>query len=107
MTVVHPAHVFAEDPAARAPGRSQRQASRCREEWDSPRRGLTMRQNPELVAAEDGKGDTPLLVAIELKKIDIAEFFCRHPAAIGFIDEAGSKGEPPLYVAARLEQEGS
>ena len=31
--------------------------------------------NPELVAAEDGKGDTPLLVALELKKMDMVEFF--------------------------------
>lgn len=59
--------------------------------------------HPELVASEDGKGDTPLLVALELQKMDMVEYFCRHPAAIGFIDDIGAKGEPPLYVASRLE----
>ena len=101
-----PAHLFAEDPKLREllggpsdklhvavkNGTLQDVASLCA-------------SNPELVAAEDGKGDTPLLVALELKKMDMVEFFCRHPAAIGFIDEPGSKGEPPLYVAARLELE--
>ena len=70
-----PAHLFAEDPKLREllggpsdklhvavkNGTLQDVASLCA-------------SNPELVAAEDGKGDTPLLVALELKKMEVNFF---------------------------------
>lgn len=62
------------------------------------------RSNPELVGAIDGNGDTPLVVAIELQRWDIARWFTSQPDAKRFVDARGSEGEAPLHLAARAEE---
>jgi ankyrin repeat protein len=62
-------------------------------------------EHPELVAAEDRDGDTPLGIALWEKNLQIALYFCHHPAAIGYINNPGSQGETPLHEACKWENE--
>tara|TARA_B100000795_G_scaffold219698_1_gene174071 strand:+ start:16 stop:975 length:960 start_codon:yes stop_codon:yes gene_type:complete len=63
------------------------------------------KENPELIAAEDPDGDTPLAIALWEKNWDIAMFFCRHPAALGYVGYPGSQGDTPLHQACKWEDE--
>ena len=61
-------------------------------------------QDPELVHAKDGDGNTPLVVAINEMQWDIAHWFAGHAAAMRFVNQRGSEGGAPLHLAARAKK---
>lgn len=61
-------------------------------------------RRPELVAARDGEGNTPLVLAIGNQHWDIARWLLDHVDASRFVNMRSSEGDCPLHLAARLEQ---
>jgi ankyrin repeat protein/tetratricopeptide (TPR) repeat protein len=62
-------------------------------------------KHPELVAAPDSDGNTPLSLALRGENYDISMYFVQHPAAVSFVNEHDSEGETPLHLACRWEDE--
>ena len=63
-------------------------------------------EHPELIAAENSEGDTPMAIALsEEKNFEIALYFAQHPAAMSYVNAHGSEGETPLHAACKWEEE--
>jgi len=62
-------------------------------------------EHPELIAAENPDGDTPMAIALWEKNFEIALYFAQHPAAMSYVNAHGSEGETPLHAACKWEEE--
>ena len=61
-------------------------------------------RRPELVAAKDGSGNTPLVIAVQKQHWNIARWLLGHADAARFVNTRSSEGDTPLQLVARFEQ---
>ena len=99
------AHQYASDPECRELlGGPSGRLCKAVKEGDMAKVQELAGRHPELLQAMDSDGNTPLTVALAEGHWDIAMYFARHPAAIGYVNEYGADGNYPLHIAAREEK---
>ncbi len=99
------AFMFAEDDELRELlGGPSGELCRAVRTGDQQKVEVVASRRPELVAARDGSGNTPLVIAMQKQHWIIARWFLGHADAARFVNTRSSDGDSPLQLAARFEQ---